>query len=134
MEVEITRLNDTGEGIALINGKTTFIPKTIIGDIVDVKIIKEYKNIENQEKNIDKRTGAIYSELMPDGTKRDICGYCWEKERIKIPVSVDIKYDEYLHPYYDGYCYSCKTHCYENIEPEIPSNISNNAYEGELPF
>ena len=44
MEVEITRLNDTGEGIALINGKTTFIPKTIIGDIVDVKIIKEYKN------------------------------------------------------------------------------------------
>lgn len=97
-------------------------------------IIQEYKSIENQEKNIDKRIGAIYSELMPDGTKRDICGYCWEKERIKIPISVDIRYDEYLLPYYDGYCYSCKTHCYENIETEIPANLSNDISDDDLPF
>lgn len=44
MEVEVTKLNHTGEGIAKLNGKTIFIPKTIPGDIVDIKIIKEHKN------------------------------------------------------------------------------------------
>ena len=102
-------------------------------------IINEYKNIENQEKNIDKRTGAIYSELLPDGSKRDICGYCWEKERIKIPLAVEIQYDEYLHrEYFNGYCYSCNTHCFENIETEFPSNLSNDLSndisDEDLPF
>ena len=74
MEVEITRLNDTGEGIALINGKTTFIPKTIIGDIVDVKIIKEYKNYNY---------ATVIKYLNHNKDKRDIicpyfnkCGGC----------------------------------------------------------
>lgn len=98
-------------------------------------VINEYKNIENQEKNIDKRTGAIYSELMPNGTRRDICGYCWEKERIKIPLSVNVQYDEYLYrEYLDGYCCSCNTHCYENIETEFPSNLSNGISDDDLPF
>lgn len=44
MEVTITRLNHSGEGIGLIDGKITFIPKTIPGDIVEAKIIKEHKN------------------------------------------------------------------------------------------
>lgn len=44
MEVVITRLNHSGEGIGTINGKIIFIPKTIPGDIVEIKIIKEHKN------------------------------------------------------------------------------------------
>lgn len=44
MEVVITRLNHNGEGIGTINGKIVFIPKTIPGDIVEIKIIKEHKN------------------------------------------------------------------------------------------
>ena len=44
MEVSITKLNHTGEGIGIINNKIAFIPKTIPGDIVEAKIIKEHKN------------------------------------------------------------------------------------------
>lgn len=44
MEVEVTRLNHSGEGIGHINNKVVFIPKTIPGDIVEIKIIKEHKN------------------------------------------------------------------------------------------
>ena len=42
--VEIIRLNHSGEGIGKINNKTIFIPKTIVGDIVSVNIIEEHKN------------------------------------------------------------------------------------------
>ena len=44
MKVEITKLNHTGDGIGTINNKIVFVPKTIPGDIVDIKIIKEHKN------------------------------------------------------------------------------------------
>ena len=44
MEVTITKLNHSGEGIGYIDGKIVFIPKTIPGDIVEIKIIKEHKN------------------------------------------------------------------------------------------
>lgn len=44
MEVTITKLNHSGEGIGIINNKIAFIPKTIKGDIVETKIIKEHKN------------------------------------------------------------------------------------------
>lgn len=47
MEVKITRLNHNGEGIGLINNKIAFIPKTIPGDIIDAKIIKEHKSYIN---------------------------------------------------------------------------------------
>lgn len=44
MEVIIEKLNNQAMGIAKVNGKVIFVPKTIIGDIVDIDIIKEYKN------------------------------------------------------------------------------------------
>ena len=44
MNLEIVSLNHTGEGIGRIDNKVIFIPKTIPGDIVTVKDIKEYKN------------------------------------------------------------------------------------------
>lgn len=44
MEVTIIKLNHSGEGIGYIDGKIVFIPKTIPGDIVEIKIIKEHKN------------------------------------------------------------------------------------------
>ena len=44
MEVSITKLNHSGDGMGEINKKIVFIPKTIPGDIVEAKIIKEHKN------------------------------------------------------------------------------------------
>ena len=44
MEVKITKLNHSGEGMGTINGKIVFIPKALPGDVVEAKIIKEHKN------------------------------------------------------------------------------------------
>ena len=44
MQVKITRLNHTGEGIATKDDKVIFIPKTIPDDIVEINNIKEHKN------------------------------------------------------------------------------------------
>lgn len=59
MEILITKLNHTGDGIGYINKKITFIPKTIPGDIIEAKIIKEHKNYIEAIPN-------EYKELSPN--------------------------------------------------------------------
>lgn len=44
------------------------------------KKLNKYIMIEEQEKFIEKKTGSIYVEILPDGSKRNICGYCWERK------------------------------------------------------
>ena len=74
MEVVIEKMNHQAMGIAKINGKVVFIPKVIVGDIVNIDIVKEYKNY-----NI----GRV-NKIIKNGSKRvdvlcpyyDICGGC----------------------------------------------------------
>ena len=81
------------------------------------KRLSEYESFEKSEANIDKTDASIYKEKLPNGGTRNICGFCWEKEHIKIPLNVDICYEEYTKQYYyDGFCNSCKSHCISNIE------------------
>lgn len=99
------------------------------------KELLEANSIKNAEKNIDKTHGAIYKEILENGQQRDICGYCWEKDHKKIPLAVVICYEEYTNQaYYDGFCQSCKTHCIENIEPDIPDEDYDNICDQNLPF
>jgi 23S rRNA (uracil1939-C5)-methyltransferase len=42
--VRIERMNHSGEGIGKLEGVTIFVPKTIIGDVVEVEKIVDYKN------------------------------------------------------------------------------------------
>lgn len=42
--VGITDLNHTGEGIGRIDGKIIFVPKTIPGDVVEVRDIEDFKS------------------------------------------------------------------------------------------
>lgn len=44
LRVKIENINHQGSGIAKIDNKITFIPKTIENDLVDIKITKEHKN------------------------------------------------------------------------------------------
>ena len=78
-------------------------------------IVDNYKIIETTEANIDKSTGAIYVETLPDGKKRNICGYCWEGKRAKMPLTMSQYYDEDFRRYvWRGYCFSCNATCYDN--------------------
>ena len=44
MEIEVVKFDNLGRGIGYIDNKIIFIPKTVPGDIVRVKIIKNKKN------------------------------------------------------------------------------------------
>lgn len=73
-----------------------------------------YQSLEEQEKCIDKSTGSIYIETLPNGTKRSICGYCWESKHAKMPLIMDPYYSEVLKKtVIYGQCGSCKASCYE---------------------
>ena len=49
MRVEVVRLDDLGRGVAYVDGKITFVPKTIPGDIVRINITKEKKKFNEAE-------------------------------------------------------------------------------------
>ncbi len=74
MEVVVEKMNHQAMGIAKINGKVVFIPKVIVGDIVDIDIVKEYKNYSIGKVN----------KIIKNGSKRvnvlcpyyDVCGGC----------------------------------------------------------
>lgn len=74
MKVEIVKLDDFGRGICFVNNKVTFVPNTIPGDIVNIKIVKENK----------KYNEAILIDLVKTSSKRidapcpyfGICGGC----------------------------------------------------------
>ena len=74
MEVVIEKMNHQAMGIAKINGKVVFIPKVIVGDIVDIDIVKEYKNYNIGKVNkIIKKSAKRVDVLCP---YYDICGGC----------------------------------------------------------
>lgn len=74
MEVVIEKMNHQAMGIAKINGKVVFIPKVIVGDIVDIDIVKEYKNYNIGKVNkIIKKSAKRVDVLCP---YYDVCGGC----------------------------------------------------------
>ena len=78
------------------------------------KKLNKYIGIEEQEKFIEKKTGSIYVEILPDGSKRNICGYCWERERVKMPLIMGKYYSEEERRVVEhGSCGNCKATCYD---------------------
>ena len=95
------------------------------------KELEDTVSIERAEKNIDKRKGSIYVETLPNGGKRAICGFCWENEHKKIPITVD-KYHTETMAYYYGQCSNCGNGCNENIVEEFPVFLGID--DDDLPF
>lgn len=83
------------------------------------KELEDVISIERAEKSIDKRKGSIYVESLSNSGKRAICGFCWENEHKKIPITVD-KYYTANAAYYSGKCNNCGNTCEENIIEEFP--------------
>ncbi len=76
--------------------------------------LEVYTSVTEQEKCIDKSTGSIYVETLSDGNTRNICGYCWENNRTKIPLIMDTYYSENKRrAVIYGRCGSCNASCYE---------------------
>jgi len=71
-KVKIEKLDHFGRGIAKINGKIVFIPKTLKGDVVDIEIVKDNKKFLEGKviKFIEK---VPRNSICPYS---DICGGC----------------------------------------------------------
>ena len=74
MEVEIVRLNHTGDGVGKINGKIVFVKKTLPGDIVTLKNIVEKKSyfLADKEKYLVRSPLSIEAKCP----YYDECGGC----------------------------------------------------------
>lgn len=74
MNIEIIRLNHTGEGIGKLNHKIIFVPKTIPQDKIKVKNIKEKKHYYTAEVDIYEERGPLFKEAICPYYK--VCGGC----------------------------------------------------------
>ena len=126
-------INDNGVLFSGIFGIITALITAMIAIIVDKRKSKNdtinslrkelektkeeleiYTSITEQERCIDKSTGSIYIETLPDLKTRKICGYCWENKRAKMPLIMGSYYNEEEHKtVVYGKCGSCKSSCYE---------------------
>ena len=74
MEIKIEKMDHTGNGIGFYDGKICFIPKSVVGDIVDVSFIKSTKkyNIGKVEKIV-KSSDSRIDSICP---YYQLCGGC----------------------------------------------------------
>ena len=87
MEVKITKLNHSGEGMGTLNGKIVFIPKTIPSDLVEAQIIKEHKNFIEA-------IPTEYKELSPN-REEILCPYyqeCGGCQLMGLPYQEQLNY------------------------------------------
>ena len=88
MNVEIVKFDNFGNGIGYLNDKIIFVPKTIPGDKVEVKILKEKKKfIEGELINIISPSKIRIKPICPYFDK---CGGC-DLMNISISETLDYK-------------------------------------------
>ena len=74
MELKIERLSDNGDGIGFIDGKVVFVPKTVPGDVILIKDIKDYKKYYRG--SLDTIVGKSDIRCDIKCPYYDICGGC----------------------------------------------------------
>ena len=122
MNVEIIGMNHNGDGIGKINGKVIFVPRAVVGDIVRLKDIIEYKNYS---------TGVVdyfiqYSDerVVSSCCYYDKCGGC---------QIMSLSYDKQLEYKRDKVINIFKRYCDMDIRPEIVGG-NNFGYRNKVVF
>ncbi len=113
MKIDIVKFDNLGRGIGYLNDKIIFVPKSVPGDIIEVKITLEKKNYYE---------GKILNIIKPSRMRKevkcpyfDICGGC---DLMNISVSENLDYklekvNEILHK--------------NNIDYEVKEIIKSNS-------
>ena len=74
MKVEIVDIDHKGNGIARVNNKIVFVPKSIVGDCLDIEIVKQHKKYdEGKIKEILKKSVDRIDSICP---YYSVCGGC----------------------------------------------------------
>ena len=74
MEVKIIDLDHKGNGIARVNNKILFIPKCIVGDLVDVNVTKQHKKYD--EGRISSYISSSVDRIDSICPYYEVCGGC----------------------------------------------------------
>ena len=86
MEVKIIRMDDFGRGICYVDDKITFVPNSLVGDILEIEILKESKKY-----NIGKIKRVIESKGLVSPCKiSESCGGC-SLLRMDYPSTLEFK-------------------------------------------
>lgn len=99
--------------------------------------LERYKKLELSEERIDKSQGTIYMEKLDSGNSRAICGYCWEREHVKIPVIPKLEYSSDTGRYEEwAQCQNCSKYVtfYSDNEGVITDNGNVNEYQNYIEF
>ena len=91
MEIEVVKFDNNGRGIAYLNNKIIFVPKTVPGDIVNVEITLEKKNyMEGKVIDIIKPSKLRKTPICPYFNN---CGGC-DLMHISVSEMLDYKLDK----------------------------------------
>ena len=91
MEVEIIKFDNNGRGIAYLNDKIVFVPKSVPGDILNIEITLDKKNyMEGKIVNIIKLSKLRKEPICP---YFNICGGC-DLMHISLSDMLDYKLDK----------------------------------------
>lgn len=113
MEIEIVKFDNFGRGIGYLNDKIIFVPKSVVGDIIEVEITLEKKNYYE---------GKIVNIIKPSRIRKEVkCPYfevCGGCDLMNISVSENLDYklekvNEILHK--------------NNIDYEVEEIIKSNS-------
>ena len=99
--------------------------------------LDRYKKLELSEERIDKSQGTIYMEKLDSGNSRAICGYCWEKDHIRIPVIPEMEYSDTTGRYEEwACCQNCSKYVtfYSDNEGVTADNGNVNKYQNYIAF
>lgn len=113
MKIEIVKFDNLGRGIGYLNDKIIFVPKSVPGDVIEVKITLEKKNYYE---------GKIINIIKPSRMRKEvkcpyfnICGGC-DLMNISVSENLDYKLEKVNEIFYKN-----------NINYEVKEIIKSNS-------
>lgn len=120
MEKEILKIDDFGRGITYVDDIITFVPNTIPGDIIDLKITKKHKKYN--EAICIKLISPSKSRVKPFCPYYSLCGGC-SLQNLNYEDTIDYKKNKIIN-YFKKYNL--------NINPEVIINDTPTYYRNKI--
>ena len=123
MKVEIVDIDHKGNGIARVDNKVVFVPKSIVGDVLEIDIVKKHKKYDDGRiKEILENSIDRIESLCP---YYDICGGC-NISNLNYSKQLEYKKDKVINIF--------KRYLGINIKPIIIGSDDRFGYRNKITF
>ena len=123
MEVKIIDLDHKGNGIARVDNKIVFIPKTINGDVVDIDIVKNHRKYDDGR--INKIITGSDNRVLSKCPYYNVCGGC-NISNLNYNKQLEYKRNKIINIF--------KRYLDMDIEPEIISSDNRYEYRNKITY